>query len=62
MSSSSSKRRTRRVGDVVRARLVTRPDGVTVRVAPGRRGGRGAYVLTVAGLYTVDGRTMQVEA
>lgn len=44
----------RRVGSLIKARKVTRPDGVTVTVTGG------VYVLDVAGTFTVDGKSVKV--
>lgn len=43
------------VGTIVKAKRVTRPDGVTVTVAGG------LFVLDVPGTFKVDRRTVKVE-
>lgn len=48
--------RSRRVGALIKAREVVRPDGVTVDVSGG------VYVLDVVGTFTVDGHPVEVIA
>lgn len=51
---AESKRKTHKVGDVVKAKHVVRPDGSETDVTGGK------YVLGAPGLYVIDGNEVKV--